>query len=106
MASKIGAMMLRKFSTSQAMRSAASSDETVRLWKNLTLYGAFPAMAIVGAYVYLEMQAEHDHYKRPEHIPYEYMYVRTRRFFWGDGNHTLFHNPKVNALPEGYEEDE
>lgn len=107
MASRIGQMMVRKFSTSQAMRSAGGDhSEAVKLWRNLTLFGALPCIAVVGVYVYLEHEAEHAHHKRPEFKKYEYLYIRNRRFPWGDGNKTLFHNPEVNALPDGYEDEQ
>uniref|UniRef100_A0A8D8QD07 Cytochrome c oxidase subunit 6A1, mitochondrial n=1 Tax=Cacopsylla melanoneura TaxID=428564 RepID=A0A8D8QD07_9HEMI len=105
MASRVGQMLVRKFSTSQAMRSAGASPETVKLWGKLTIFGAFPCMALIGVYVFLEHQAEEAHHVRPEFVKREYMYIRTRRFPWGDGNHTLFHNKHVNALPDGYEDE-
>ena len=49
---------------------------------------------------------EEQHPKREEFRPFEYMRRRIKRFPWGDGNHSLFHNPYYNALPEGYETEE
>ncbi|TMW53704.1 hypothetical protein DOY81_001249, partial [Sarcophaga bullata] len=38
-----------------------------------------------------------------DYIPYEYMYMRTKRFPWGDGKKSLFHGP-YNIIPEEEEE--
>jgi len=46
-----------------------------------------------------------DEHERPPFVKYEYMRKRDKRFPWGDGNKSLFHNEHVNALPEGYEDE-
>ncbi|KAK0085188.1 hypothetical protein PV325_005601 [Microctonus aethiopoides] len=83
-----------------------SSDKSVRLWRNLTLFVALPTVALGMVNAYLLTQEEHKE-KRPEYIPFEYMRIRTKPFPWGDGNHTFFHNPARNPIPGvGYEVDE
>nr|ALJ10910.1 cytochrome c oxidase [Dolomedes sulfureus] len=81
-------------------------ESGAKLWRNLTFFVAFPAIGLcmANAYIGEKEHIEHWNAHRPEFVPYEYLAIRRKRFPWGDGNHTLFHNPRVNALPEGYEE--
>ncbi|BFY97972.1 hypothetical protein BsWGS_01010 [Bradybaena similaris] len=67
--------------------------------KYLFMAGAL-AVALLHVFVY----STRKHQERPEFVAYEYLRIRNRPFPWGDGNHTLFHNCEVNALPDGYEE--
>lgn len=80
--------------------------KTTSLWKNISLFGAIPAVLFIA---YRAYKTELDHAKhieehgRPEFIPYTHLRIRAKPFPWGDGNHSLIHNPHTNALPEGYE---
>lgn len=73
-----------------------------KMWKRLFFFVALPGVFTCALNTYLEHEKQGHH--RPPFIPYEYMRKRTKRFPWGDGNHTLFHNPHVNPLPDGYED--
>ncbi|XP_066262703.1 cytochrome c oxidase subunit 6A2, mitochondrial [Euwallacea similis] len=74
-----------------------------KIWKNISLFVAFPAIALCGVNCYLQ-HLEHEKHAHEKHFTrYEYMTRREKRFPWGDGNHSLLHNPKTNPLPDGYE---
>lgn len=74
---------------------------TASLWKRVTFLVAIPAIILCAVNAF----SGHEHHEREPFTKYEYMRRRTKRFPWGDGDRSLFHNSDVNALPEGYEDE-
>uniref|UniRef100_UPI0037E98592 cytochrome c oxidase subunit 6A2, mitochondrial n=1 Tax=Semicossyphus pulcher TaxID=241346 RepID=UPI0037E98592 len=84
-----------------AAASHSSHEGGARTWKILTIVLALPGVGVCIANAYMKSQA-HSH-EQPEFVPYNHLRIRTKKFPWGDGNHSLFHNPHTNALPGGFE---
>ncbi|XP_068435265.1 cytochrome c oxidase subunit 6A2, mitochondrial [Clinocottus analis] len=85
-----------------AAASHSSHEGTVKTWKMLSFAVALPGVVVCIANAYMKGQARsHD---QPEFVPYSHLRIRTKKFPWGDGNHSLFHNNHTNALPDGFEE--
>ncbi|XP_020286020.1 cytochrome c oxidase subunit 6A1, mitochondrial [Pseudomyrmex gracilis] len=99
---KFGYSFSRNFASAAAKHQG--SEQAAVLWKRLTFLVAFPAIGLAMVNCYLNHQA-HAHDERPEFIKYDHLRIRTKPFPWGDGNHSLFHNPHVNPLPDGYEDE-
>lgn len=68
--------------------------DTWKKYKYITLFVCFPAI-IVQACRALGNELPH----KGECRDYEYMRIRSKRFPWGDGVQSLFHNDHVNHLP-------
>ncbi|CAG7835215.1 unnamed protein product [Allacma fusca] len=79
-------------------------------WKGITYFVCLPTIVVLTVKTFMPDPNVNEecktHHERPKFVPYEYMRVRTKRFPWGDGNHSFFHNPKLNALPDGYEDED
>lgn len=73
---------------------------TTDLWRKISLYVAVPGLIISGlnAYVLWNEHWEHWAHMPPleERPQYPYQNIRTKNFFWGDGDKTLFWNNDVN----------
>ncbi|CAG2121457.1 unnamed protein product, partial [Medioppia subpectinata] len=87
---------MRWMSKTASGGSHGAHEPNPELWWKIFFFVCIPAIGLSGLNTYLLEKEHHEHYVRPEFKPYEYMRIRTRPFPWGDGQHTLFHNPKYN----------
>ncbi|KAF2089976.1 COX6A-domain-containing protein [Saccharata proteae CBS 121410] len=78
----------------------AHAAETSELWRKLSIYVVIPCLLLAGANAYKLWNEHWEHWaheppleERPE---YPYQNIRTKNFFWGDGDKTLFWNDNVN----------
>ena len=81
---------------------------TMVLWKRISLFVALPMVGLVAYNSYKKEEEHHHHVEehgRDPFIPYSHLRIRSKPFPWGDGNHTLIHNPRTNPLPDGYEDE-
>ncbi|XP_003419308.1 cytochrome c oxidase subunit 6A1, mitochondrial isoform X1 [Loxodonta africana] len=103
--SRVSGLLLRsRPQLRRPMASRARGEEgSARMWKALTFFVALPGVGISMLNVFLK--SHHGEEERPEFVAYPHLRIRSKPFPWGDGNHTLFHNPHVNPLPTGYEDD-
>ncbi|KAI0223050.1 Cytochrome c oxidase subunit 6A1, mitochondrial [Lamellibrachia satsuma] len=77
------------------------------MWRILSFTVAVPGVIVTYINASMTHKEEHERLKdegRPKFIPYTHLRRRTKKFPWGDGQHTLFHNPSTNAMPGGYED--
>ena len=95
---------LRRWMSSAQGSAHGGHEPNPNLWRRVFFFVCIPAIGLGAVNTYLIEKEHWDHYERPEFKPYEYMRIRTKPFPWGDGNHSLLHNPLVNPLPDGWEE--
>ncbi|EDO47567.1 predicted protein [Nematostella vectensis] len=81
------------------------AEGTMKTWRNVSAFVAIPAIGIC-IYNAYKLEQEHHHHPRPDFVEYSHLRIRSKPFPWKDGNHSLFHNPHANALPEGYEDED
>ncbi|KAJ1126081.1 hypothetical protein NDU88_004494 [Pleurodeles waltl] len=92
---------MRNMATGSAVKQHGGGPGAARTWKILSFVIALPGVAVCMLNAWLKKQ-NHPH-QSPEFKPYTHLRIRTKPFPWGDGNHSLFHNPHTNPLPTGYE---
>ncbi|EMR10741.1 hypothetical protein PNEG_00890 [Pneumocystis murina B123] len=79
------------------------AGKTADLWKKITIFVCIPALLITSLNAYQLYTKHHSKLsheleeKENDSTPeYPYQNIRTKRFFWGDGDKTLFWNDRVN----------
>uniref|UniRef100_A0A3B4EY05 Cytochrome c oxidase subunit n=1 Tax=Pundamilia nyererei TaxID=303518 RepID=A0A3B4EY05_9CICH len=98
---RISQVLLRSSLTQtrrQLSAAAGHGEQSGKTWKILTFVVALPGVGVCMLNTFLKEQ--HHSHEQPEFVPYTHLRIRSKRFPWGDGNKSLFHNPHVNPLPD------
>lgn len=76
---------------------------TTNMWVKISLFVALPAIALTAVNTYFVEKEHAEHRSHLKHVPdsewprdYEFMNIRNKPFFWGDGDKTLWWNPVIN----------
>ncbi|EDO14534.1 hypothetical protein Kpol_246p3 [Vanderwaltozyma polyspora DSM 70294] len=79
------------------------AEATSNFWKRISLFVAAPAIGLTAINTYFVEKEHANHREHLKHIPdsewpkqYEFQNIRSKPYFWGDGDKTLFWNPVVN----------
>ncbi|KAI5801691.1 cytochrome c oxidase, subunit VIa [Peziza echinospora] len=76
---------------------AAGASE---LWRKLSIYIIPPVLTVstINAYILWNEHAEHVKHEPAleDKVEYSYQNIRTKNYPWGNGDQTIFWNPKVN----------
>merc|ERR1719341_1880994 len=59
-------------------------------WKKGFIFAAIPI--IILGHVNAFGMADESAHAAPEFVPYDHLRIRSKKFPWGDGNHSLIHN--------------
>merc|ERR1712241_931643 len=80
------------------IQMSGGHDGGFQVWKKAFIFAAIPI--IILGHVDAFGMADESAHAAPEFVPYDHLRIRSKKFPWGDGNHSLIHNPHVNALPD------
>lgn len=106
----IGSAVAKMQMVGSRAKSGAASAVThhkpggYKIYKNLAIFVCVPMIGLMAINTFVLNAEDHDA-EPPEFHPYEYLCKRDKRYPWGDGTKTLFHNPHKNAMKGGYEEE-
>ncbi|XP_078490538.1 cytochrome c oxidase subunit 6A, mitochondrial [Ciona intestinalis] len=84
--------------------SFESAQKTMKLMRILSLTVVPFSIIAVGVNAYM-IEVEHGKHAVPEYKEYSHIGIMTKKYPWGDGKHTLFHNSRSQGIKgKGYDE--
>jgi len=97
-----GGVLTRQCQSSSVRAMSGGHDpDAWKWWRKVFFFVAGPVILLgnINAFVL----ADPEEMEPPPFVEYDHLRIRTKKFPWGDGNHSLIHNPHTNALPDGFE---